>query len=84
MSTSDLSSLIDAEIANLQQARALIASALVTGKKRPGRQEFIPVPTDKPRKRKMSPATCAEISAKAKARWAAIQKSANSLTGIPH
>jgi hypothetical protein len=66
----DLIALIDAEIANLQQARALIAGAS-TPKKSPGR----PKGTGK-KKRKLSPEGRARIVAAMKARWAAKKKAA--------
>jgi hypothetical protein len=68
---SNLLSLIDAEIATLQQARALIAA---TGKRRPGLSaKATAAPVAKP-KRKMSPEGLARIAAAVKARWAAQKK----------
>jgi hypothetical protein len=65
----DILALIDAEIASLQQARALITGASV--RRKPGR----PVGTGK-KKRKLSPEGRARIAAAVKARWAAQKKSA--------
>jgi hypothetical protein len=70
MSVNDILTLIDSEIAKLQQARALIAGA---GKRGPGR----PKSTAKVKqKRKMSPEGRARIVAAVKARWAAAKKKA--------
>jgi len=68
MSANDILSLIDAEIATLQKARALIAA---TGKGRPGRPKSTAVSTVKPRKKKryLSPEGRARIAAAQKARW---------------
>ena len=66
MNAPEILSLIDAEIAKLQQARALIAGA--GAKRRPGR----PIGTGKKnKKRKMSPEGRARLIAAVKARWAA-------------
>jgi len=66
--TTDILSLIDAEIAKLQQARALIAA---TGKRKPGRPKSIVVSTGQPeKKRNLSPEGRARIVAAQKARWA--------------
>jgi len=69
MSETDTLTLIDSEIAELQQARALIAGA---GKKRPGRPKSVAIPTAKPnkKKRKLTPEGRARIQAAVKARWA--------------
>jgi len=72
MSLSDILSLIDAEIGQLQQARALIAGA---GKRGPGRPKSAVAPVTK-QKRKMSPEGRARIVAAVKARWAAKRKAA--------
>jgi len=74
--TTNLLSLIDAEIAQLQRARALIAGA--AAKKGPGRPKSAAVSTVKPKKkkRKMSPEGRARIAAAQKARWAAQKKAA--------
>jgi hypothetical protein len=66
----DILNLIDAEIARLQQARALIKGAAV--KRKPGR----PVGTGKKKKRKLSPEGRARIAAAVKARWAKQKKAA--------
>jgi hypothetical protein len=70
----DLIALIDAEIATLQQARALLAGA--TAKKKPGRPKATaaPVPKPKKKKRNLSSEGRARIAAAAKARWAAQRK----------
>jgi hypothetical protein len=63
--------LIDAEIAQLQQARALITG--VPAKAKPG----LPVgPGKKKKKRNMSPEGRARLVAAAKARWAREKKAA--------
>jgi hypothetical protein len=67
----DLIALIDAEIATLKEARALIAA---TGKRKPGRPPKVVVaPAVKP-KRKMSPEGRARLVAAVRARWAAQKK----------
>jgi len=66
MTPPDLITLIDAEIAILQQARTLIAGALPT--KQPGRP--------KSKKRNLTPEGRARIAAAVKARWAAQKKAA--------
>jgi hypothetical protein len=72
MSANDILILIDAEIAQLLQARALIAG---TGERRPGRQKSAASPTVKPKqKRKLSPEGRARLVAAVKARWAAQKK----------
>jgi hypothetical protein len=72
MSTTDIVELIDAEIASLKQARALIAA---TGQRKPGRSKATPAPVTKPKqKRKMSPEGRARLVAAVKARWAAQKK----------
>ena len=74
MSTSEVIALVDAEIAMLQHARALIATM---GKKEPGRPEATVASVTKPKqKRKMSPEGRARLVAVAKARWAAQKKAA--------
>ena len=75
MSETDILTLIDAEIAELQQARALIAA---TGKKRPGRPKSVAIPTAKPKKkkRKLTPEGRARLVAAVKKRWAAQKKAA--------
>jgi hypothetical protein len=73
--TTNLLSLIDAEIAQLQQARSLIAGA---GKRGPGRpKSTAAAPDAKPkRKRELSPEGRARLVAAVKARWAAAKKKA--------
>ena len=72
MSVNDILSLLDAEIAKLQQARALLAGA---GKIK---LELKSVPTAKPKrkKRKLSKEGRAHIVAAQKARWAATKEAA--------
>ena len=66
----EITDLIDAEIAQLQQARALIAHTVgATAKKGPGR----PKGTGK-KKRKLSPEGRARLIAAVKARWAKQKK----------
>jgi hypothetical protein len=76
MSTNDILTLIDAEIAKLQQARALIAGAVA--KKGPGRPKSTALSTVKPKKKKrnLSPEGRARIVAALKARWAKQKKAA--------
>jgi hypothetical protein len=62
---------LDAEIARLQQAKALLAGETV--KRGPGRPKAAPAPT---KKRKMSPEGRARIVAAVKARWAKQKKAA--------
>jgi hypothetical protein len=75
MSTSELLSLIDGELAHLKQARALIAvNAAATSKKRPGRPSkaaavAFPAASKPQKKRKMSSEGRARIVAAQKARW---------------
>jgi hypothetical protein len=72
MSATDILSLIDAEIAQLQHARTLIAGAAAAGiKKGPGRPKGIGK-----KRRKLSPEGRARIVAAMKARWAAKKKAA--------
>ena len=72
MNTADILKLIDAEIVQLQNARALLAG---TGKKRPGRPKSTSVstvtPKKKRKKRHLTPEGRARIAAAVKARWAA-------------
>jgi hypothetical protein len=71
MDTPEILSLIDAEIATLEQARALIVGA--APKKSAGR----PIGTGKKNKRRnLSPEGRARIAAAVKARWAAQKKAA--------
>jgi hypothetical protein len=73
MSTADLLSLIDVEIAKLQQARALLATASA---KRPGRPvKPVIVSKEKPkRKRTMSAEGKARIAEAQRKRWAKQKK----------
>jgi len=74
MSTTHIIVLIDAEIATLQQAHALIAA---TGKRKPGRPKATAASLAQPQqKRKMSPEGRARIAAAVTARWAAQKKGA--------
>jgi hypothetical protein len=75
MSEKDLLSLIDAEIADLQQARAMIAGAAKRGPGRPPKTAATPVTKPK-QKRKLSPEGRARLIAAVKARWAAQKKAA--------
>jgi hypothetical protein len=75
MSTTEIIDLIDAEIASLKAARALIASAPATDKRKPGRPKATAIPVAKPKsKRKMSPEGRARLVAAVKARWAREKK----------
>ena len=73
----EILALIDAEIAQLQQARAALAGAEApTAKRGPGRP---PKPASAPvakKKRKMSPEGRARLVAAVKARWAKQKKAA--------
>jgi hypothetical protein len=69
MNTTEILSLIDAEIATLQQVRSLITGA--GAKRSPGR----PIGTGKKNKKQnLSPEGRARIAAAVKARWAAQKK----------
>jgi hypothetical protein len=71
MSTANIINLIDAEIAQLQQARTLIGGPQI--KPKPGR----PVGTGKKKKkRNLTPEGRARIAAAVKARWARQKKAA--------
>jgi hypothetical protein len=72
MSKPDLLTLIDTEIASLQQVRTLMTGRVVRGPK--GLQAETVKP--KKKKRKMSPEGRARIAAAQKARWAAQKKAA--------
>lgn len=73
MSTSDILSLIDAEIANLQQARALLAAS--TNGKSPDRPKKTTLPVAKLRKKRtMSAEGRARIAEAQRKRWAAKKK----------
>jgi hypothetical protein len=77
MNTTDILTLIDAEIAKLEQARAVITGA---AKKGPGRPKSTAVsavtPKKKKKKRNLSPEGRARIAAAVKARWAKQKKAA--------
>jgi hypothetical protein len=72
MDTKHILSQIDAEIATLQQARALLTG---TGKKQAGRPKSVAPSTVQP-KRTMSPEARARIAEAQKKRWAAAKKAA--------
>lgn len=85
MSIATLISDIDAEIAKLQQARALLAGTATPAAKKRGRPAkvagaagAVKAVAAKPAKKKrtLSPEGRARIAAAAKARWAALKKSA--------
>jgi hypothetical protein len=78
MNTTDILSLIDAEIASLKQARALLDSTSADIiKKGPGRPAKSIAAAPKSRKKsKMSPEGRARIAAAQKKRWAAQKKTA--------
>ena len=68
---------LDAEIARLQQAKALLAGETV--KRGPGRPKAIATPTPVPakkKKRNLTPEGRARIAAAVKARWAKAKKKA--------
>jgi hypothetical protein len=67
----DILALIDAEIANLQAAKALILKADQPERKRAGRPKATAGPPLK-RRRQMSPEGKARIAEAAKRRWAAV------------
>ena len=69
MSANDILTLIDAEIATLQQARTLIVGAGKRGRGRP-KSAIVPAVAKSKQKRKMSPEGRARIVAAVKARWA--------------
>jgi len=73
MSFPKILTLIDAEIATLQQARALIAGAAKRGVGRP-KGSTAPVVAKPKHKHKLSPEGRARIATAAKARWAAQRK----------
>jgi hypothetical protein len=75
MSANEILSLIDAEIATLQQARAALAGATKKGPGRPG-SAAAPAVKLKKKKRNLSPEGRARIAAAVKARWARQKKAA--------
>jgi hypothetical protein len=75
MSANEILSLIDAEIASLQQARALIAGAIP--KNSPGRPKSTAVSAVKPKKKwKLSAEAREKIAEGQRKRWAAQKKAA--------
>jgi len=85
MGLSEILANIDREIAQLQSARALIASASTpTAKKRPGRPKKVAtvvasalaIPTAKKKKRNLSPEGRKRIAEAVKRRWVAQRKAA--------
>jgi hypothetical protein len=93
LNTNDIVVQIDAEISRLQQAKALLAGAGNTAKKKPGRpagvaglpREARLEPTKPLAKvkavRTLSPEARAKIAAAQKARWAKSRKAAKSTSG---
>jgi hypothetical protein len=82
MALKDILSLIDAEIATLKEARALLAtgSAVTVEKRKAGRppkvQPDATTPPKRKKKRNLSPEGRARIAKAAKKRWAAQRKAA--------
>jgi hypothetical protein len=82
MALKDVLSLIDAEIATLKEARALLAagSTVTVAKRKPGRppkvQPDSPKVSIRKKKRKLSPEGRARIAEAARKRWAAQKKAA--------
>ena len=80
MNATNLITLIDAEIATLKQARALIAGVsaeVVTEKRKPGRPKSTttaPAAPAKKKKRKLTPEGRARIAEAVRRRWAAQKK----------
>jgi hypothetical protein len=76
----DILAAIDAEIASLQQARALLAGASATKAKRgPGRPpKSLAAPNPAKKKRNISPEGRKRIAEAVRKRWAAQKKSAAS------
>jgi hypothetical protein len=72
MTIANLLPLIDAEIATLKQARALLSTADAPAKRKPGR----PAKPIQKMKRKLTPEGRARIAAAVKARWAKQKKAA--------
>jgi hypothetical protein len=73
MQTNDIIAELDAEIARLQQVKALLNDT--TTKRGPGRSTVSPV-ASAPKKRRLSPEARARIAAAQKARWAKFRKGA--------
>jgi hypothetical protein len=82
MALKELLSFIDAEIATLKEARALLAasSAVTVAKRKPGRPRNVqpdsPKAPIRKKKRNLSPEGRARIAEAAKRRWAAQKKAA--------
>lgn len=78
MNTDQILSAIDAEIAKLQQARALLNGYTEPAaiKRGPGRPKKVAAPTAVASKRTMSAEGKARIAAAQKKRWAAAKKAA--------
>ena len=77
MGTSEILAELDAEIARLQQAKALLAGEEV--KRSPGRPKATDTPAPAPakkKKRNLTPEGRARIAAAVKARWAKQKKAA--------
>jgi len=77
MKTTEILSLLDAEIAKLQQARALLAGASADAvTRKPGRPKSTAAPAvpAKKKKHKLSPEGRARIAEAVKRRWAAAKK----------
>lgn len=78
MDITNLLTLIDAEIARLQQARALLSGTIAKPEKRkPGRPKSTttaPVAPAKKKKRNLSPEGRARIAEAVRRRWAAAKK----------
>ena len=82
MALKEVIALIDAEIAALKEARALLAvgSAVTVAKRKAGRPPKVtassPIASPQKKKRVLSPEGRARIAAAAKKRWAAKKKAA--------
>jgi hypothetical protein len=80
MKTTDILTLLDAEIATLKQARALITGTESAPVRKPGRPKSAAatavVPTAKRKKRNLTPEGRARIAEAVKRRWAAAKKAA--------
>jgi hypothetical protein len=75
MSANEILTLIDAEIATLQHARAALAGTAT--KRGPGRPKSTAAPLVKPKKRrKLSAEARAKIAEAQRKRWAAVRKAA--------
>jgi hypothetical protein len=76
MSANDILTLIDAEIAKLQAARALMTGAPVKRKSGPPKSTAVSTVKPKKKKRNLSPEGRARIVSAVKARWAKQKKAA--------